>query len=88
MVAVRPYVDPWKNIFLRFYMAAAGDYSLLIAETPDVYDRCSGMIVKKGLRNNIKKEHLIFKLNPRQFSEISSKITKKVLPNKTERPKL
>ncbi len=31
-------------------MAAAGDFSLLIAETPDVYDRCSGMIVKKGLR--------------------------------------
>jgi hypothetical protein len=25
--------DPWKNIFLWLYMAAAGDSSLLIAET-------------------------------------------------------
>ncbi len=30
-------------------MAAAGDCSLLIAETADVYDRRSGVIVKKGL---------------------------------------
>ena len=32
-------------------MAAAGDCSLLIAETADVYDRRSGVIVKKGLIN-------------------------------------
>ena len=42
-------LDPWKNIFLRLFMAAAGDSSLLIAETADVYDRRSGVIVKKGL---------------------------------------
>ena len=42
-------LDPWKNIFSRPYMAAAGDCSLLIAETADVYDRRSGVIVKKGL---------------------------------------
>ena len=43
-------LDPWKNIFSRLFMAAAGDSSLLIAETADVYDRRSGVIVKKGLR--------------------------------------
>ena len=36
---------------LRLYMAAAGDSSLLIAETADVYDRRSGVIVRKGLGN-------------------------------------
>ena len=42
-------LDPWKNIFSRLYMAAAGDCSLLIAKTADVNDRRSGVIVKKGL---------------------------------------
>ena len=42
-------LDPWKNIFSRLYMAAAGDCSLLIAETADMYDRNSGVIVKKGI---------------------------------------
>ena len=32
-------------------MATAGEYSLLIAETADVYDRCSGVMCKKGLNN-------------------------------------
>ena len=45
-------LDLWKNIFLRLYMAAACDSSLLIAETADVYDRHSGVIVKKGLKAN------------------------------------
>ena len=30
-------------------MAAAGEYSSIIAETADVYDRCSGVMCKKGL---------------------------------------
>jgi len=37
-------------------MAAAGDCSLLIAETADEYDRCSGVMCKKGLiKYNIEK---------------------------------
>ncbi len=40
----------WKNIFLQLYVAAAGEYSLSIAETADAYDRCSGVMCKKGLQ--------------------------------------
>ncbi len=45
-------LDLWKNKFSRLYMAAAGDSSLLIAETADVYDSRSGVIVKKGLKSS------------------------------------